>query len=236
MLTIKVVLIALSILSLGNLYSDSPRSYTFGVIVFPPLSVKSSDSTGCEGEAIDRTRHIIEASGNKFTLLCAPPARIYKMMELGQVDFTINVKSTELLKPYTTFIDPRFTTLKLQLYEYDKKGPNTISGIRGFVYLGYRQELIEQGFVFSDSSNPRDSVAMFFKERTKALVTYQRPISHYINTSLNGKLPDNIVVRELLSIGTYYGISKRSEYHDELVDIFNKYITQSGAEQFISDH
>lgn len=231
---VKLSLLLVCLLSVQSLFAEQPKTYTFGVIVFPPLSVILPGSKECVGEAIDRTRHIIESSGHQFKFVCAPPARIYKMMELGQVDFTINVKSTKLLKPHTTFVEPLFTLLNLQMYEYEKDAAKTISGIRGFDYLGFREKLIEEGYTFSDLSTPKDSVAMFFKGRTKALITYQRPISHYLKNYLGDVLPKGIIKKDLLSMGTYYGVSKQSKHHDELITLLQNFIKANGAPDFIS--
>jgi polar amino acid transport system substrate-binding protein len=186
----------------------------------------------CVGKAIDITRTILKTSGYQLKIICAPAARIYKMMEQGKVDFTINVKSTRQLQPHTTFIEPLFTVLNLQLYSYAQKEPLTIAAIRGFDYLGHRQRLETKGYIFSDLATAEDAITMFIRGRTRALITYERPFNNYLKHALNNKLPDGISVSNLQSIGTYYGISKRSPIHDEIMNFFTSYISENQITEF----
>ena len=74
------------------------------------------------------------------------------MIEQGTVDFTVNVKSTQSILPHTTYIEPSFTTIKLNVYTHPNEQPLRIAGIRGFDYLGHRQALVNQSYTFSEGS------------------------------------------------------------------------------------
>ena len=192
-------------------------------------------TTECYGPAIDITKRIIESAGHKLKVLCAPASRIYKMMAQGKVDFTINIKSTQLLKPHTTFIDPRFTTVKLQLLEYDKDMPKIVSGIRGFDYLGYRGKLVSEGYEFSDLATSDEAINVFIKQRTKALLTYDLLINTYINKHMNNEFPEGLSIKDIITLGSHYGVSNHSSNFEEVTNLLRDYVTKHGIKEFTDD-
>ena len=229
-----VILIVMTTLA-SHPFVVTAKTYTMGAFVFPPLSMQKEGTTECYGPAIDITRRIIESAGHELDVLCAPASRIYKMMAQGKVDFTINIKSTQLLKPHTTFIEPRFTTIKLQLFEYDLDMPKIVSGIRGFDYLGYRGKLINEGYQFSDLATSDESITVFIKQRTKALLTYDMLINTYIESYLDNKLPSSIIAKDIITIGSHYGVSNHSPAHKEVIKILSDYAAEYDVTEFTDD-
>ena len=213
-------------------YADTAKTFTMGAFVFPPLSMQKEGTTECYGPAIEISQRIIESAGHKLNVLCAPANRIYKMMAQGKVDFTINIKSTKLLKPHTTFIEPRFTTIKLQMLEYDLDMPKIVSGIRGFDYLGYRGKLVQEGYQFSDLATSDESITVFIKQRTKALLTYDMLINTYRKTYMNNELPAGVTSKDIITIGSHYGVSNHSPLHDEVIQIFSDYVSEFSIKEF----
>lgn len=228
----SVLLINLLVIS-SSYYAGSSKSFTLGITIFPPLTMQDETTNECNGVAIDVSRKIIQHSGHGLKVICAPAARIYKMMEQGTVDFTVNVKSTRQLEPHATFMEPRLTAIKLQLYTHDKDMPSLVAGIRSFDYHGYRQQLEKQNYQFVDVANADDAITMFIKERTKALITYERPFKSYLKRHLNNHVPTGITVEEFLSIGIYYGVSRHSTNHDELISVISQYTEDTGIAEFI---
>ena len=110
--------------------------------------------------------------------------------------------------------------------------PKIVSGIRGFDYLGYRNKLVQDGYEFSDLATSDESITVFIKRRTKALLTYDMLIDTYMDKYLNNKLPENLTILEIISIGSHYGVSVHSKYHDEIISILNDYMAKNSIKEF----
>ena len=112
--------------------------------------------------------------------------------------------------------------------------PLVVSGIRGFDYLGHRQRIEKEGYQFNDLASANDAIEVFFRGRTKALITYEQPFANYLKTKLDNKLPEGISLTEIQSIGTYYGVSKASPSHDAVIELLSDYIVDTGVSEFLS--
>ena len=154
-----------------------------GVHNFPPYFVMD-DNEHCGGEAVELSRNLLQNSGIKLTTVCATPARLYKMLQNGEVDLTINIKQTKALPDNVSFVATPYVQLSLVLLTHGaavarEKHP-TIAAIRGFDYHGQRQVLIDKGYSFIDLPESISAVEMFIKGRSSALLTYEAPFNYYL--------------------------------------------------------
>jgi polar amino acid transport system substrate-binding protein len=148
------------------------------------------------------------------------------------VDISVNVKSTDALQESVSFNTIPFDNLTLNFYTnvIEKDSNKKVATIKGYDYGGFRQHLIDQGYELLDVPNLEDAVRIFANKRTKYLISYGGPVTHYFEseTSNKGSLkPANIDTELLLSIPTYIAISKASQHHDLLVDIFKELDSKS---------
>jgi polar amino acid transport system substrate-binding protein len=175
-----------------------------------------TDNGVCFGEAVDLTREILETADIKVIAVCAPAARLYRMLGNGEIDLTINIKQTKALPANVSFIEPPYTQLSLVLLSHvtaavalNSVEKPTIAAIRGFDYSGQRQRLSAQGYQFVDLPDSIDAVEMFIKGRSNALLTYEAPFNFFMTQRY---LPiATIYDRQLLdTLNTYYAISNTS--------------------------
>ena len=196
---------------------------TFGAIVFPPHTTFDEKTKECVGDSIISTRHILRQYDIEMDVVCASAIRIYKLIESGDADITINVKSTNALKQNVTFIDIPYQSLSLALYSHESiASQRTISGIRGFDYHGQRERLLANGFEFVDLPNSLSALQVFIKRRSSHLISYQGPVEYYLK-EFSEKLQEPLMVTPLLSVDTFYAISKKSHLATELKAAFDGY-------------
>src|SRR5690606_21589824 len=124
-----------------------------GVHNFPPYFVMT-DNDNCGGEAVELSRSLLQNDDITLTTVCATPARLYKMLQSGEVDLTINIKHTRALPDNVSFVATPYVQLSLVLLTHGaavarEKLP-TIAAIRGFDYHGQRQVLVDKGYSFID--------------------------------------------------------------------------------------
>ena len=154
-----------------------------GVHNFPPYFVMT-DNEHCGGEAVELSRNLLQNSDIKLTTVCATPARLYKMLQSGEVDLTINIKHTKALPDNVSFVATPFVQLSLVLLTHGaavaREQHPTIAAIRGFDYHGQRQVLGDKGYSFIDLPDSISAVEMFIKGRSSALLTYEAPFNHYL--------------------------------------------------------
>jgi polar amino acid transport system substrate-binding protein len=192
---------------------------TMGGHYFPPYIVSDETDGSCGGEAVDLTREILAEANIDLQLVCASPARIFKLLLNAEVDFTINIKSTQALSEGVEFVDPPYTQLKLMLYENAQveqgEFEKNIAAIRGFDYHGFRNKLTEQGYHFIDMPDSISAVKMFLAARSSGLITYQTPYNFYLSTH-KWLHPKNSSTTLLTSLDTHYVIATRSPMKERL--------------------
>ncbi len=211
---------------------QAKTSLTFGVAIFPPHTVFNKATKECEGLAIDITRAIFEQKGYSVDILCTSAARIFKMIELGEVDLTINIKSTEALRNHVTFIEPAFSNLQLNLYTNSAHPYDfSLATIRGYDYEGYRSQFENDGFIFVDVPSSEDSIRLFLQNRTFALLSYKGPFDFFIQ-QYNLDSLDSITVKELTLIQTHYAISRKSSHYVSMKTILNRFIKEKQLNMF----
>ena len=203
-----------------------------GVHNFPPYFVMT-DHDNCAGEAVALTRSLLQTDTIKLTTVCATPARLYKMLQSGEVDLTINIKHTQALPDNVSFIAPPYVQLSLILLTHGaavarEKQP-TIAAIRGFDYHGQRQVLTEKGYSFIDLPDSISAVEMFIKGRSSALLTYDAPFNHYLQQH-NLPFEKHYQCQVLEHIDAFYVVSEQST-HKAYID--NK-LTQHALDEQLS--
>ncbi len=197
------------------------NTVVLGVVEFPPLIIKDNEGVSCHGEAVTISRAILELAGYKVEIECPPPARLFERVRKGEIDITVNVKGTKALDNNVTFVEKPFSYLSLVLMTNSGlSGEKTVAAIRGYDYVGLRQELEQQGYTFFDMPNSTDAIQLFQFGRTTHLATYEAPYRYHIE-----RVPDNIselAVSMRRNIPTFFAISNMS---DRKVELFNKLTT-----------
>ncbi|MEH8018112.1 transporter substrate-binding domain-containing protein [Rheinheimera muenzenbergensis] len=205
-----------------------------GVHNFPPYFVMQ-DSNNCGGEAVELTRKLLQTDNIKVTAVCATPARLYKLLQSGDVDLTINIKHTKALPDNVSFIAPPFVQLSLVLLTHGaavarEKQP-TIAAIRGFDYHGQRQILTEKGYTFIDLPDSISAVEMFIKGRSSALLTYDAPFDYYLKQH---QLPfaRNYQCQLLEQLDAFYVMSEQSAAKSYISDKLSQYARKAQLSYF----
>ncbi|WP_414829188.1 substrate-binding periplasmic protein [Alteromonas sp. H39] len=208
------------------------RKITIGLVIFPPLILQDCENGDCSGPAVEISKSVFTQAGFEVEIYCAPAARLYSLIQEGKVDVTINVNSTSAIKQHVDFHTVPFAKLKVALLtNLSLPDVNTVSAIRGFDYHGVRQNLLEQNFTFVDLPNGNDAVHVFLRSRTGGLLTYMRPYRYLIARS-TFPIPDNIHVEEMLELETYFGISKSSPWHDDILSALDSYVEKNKIIRF----
>jgi polar amino acid transport system substrate-binding protein len=202
------------------------QNVTLGILVFPPHSKLDEVTNECVGRFVTITKKILAEYAINIDVVCAPPIRIYRLLENADVDFTINVKSTKALPKNIVFVDTPFDTLRLDLYTHKNTQFNkSVAAIRGFSYHGFRTSLTEQGYEFFDLPNSISAIQLFLKKRTRHLISYRSPVEYYIEEKkLNIK--DDVSVSHLVDVPTYYAISGQSPHLKKLQAAFDDYASK----------
>lgn len=206
----------------------------YGIVAFPPLSIIDPNTSSCTGIAIDKLKAILEKKRLTLGGICAPAARVYKLIDAGEVDLTINVKSTEALKDSVNFFPVPFVTLTLVLVTNPSVDNNFVAAIRGFDYHGYRDQLSYDGLQLLDVPSANDATHLFMRGRTKYLITYLRPFNEFVLSSSVKPTPD-ATIEKLIDIDTFVGISRYSKRQGLIYEALQAYIDESGAKMFIEN-
>jgi polar amino acid transport system substrate-binding protein len=205
---------------------SATQKVTLGIPVFPPHSILDEVTNECVGPFVTITKKILAEYAINIDVFCAPPIRIYRLLEKAKVDFTINIKSTKALPKDIVFVETPFSTLNLDLYTHQNtKSTMSVAAIRGFSYHGFRKRLMVQGYEFFELPNSISAIQLFLKKRTSHLISYRSPVDYYIQEKkLNIK--DDISVLPLLDVPTYYAISGQSPFLEKLQTAFDDYASR----------
>ena len=215
----------------GDAFADD-KTITLALLEFPPHSYTRAGSMECIGYAVEATRFIFAKHGFSLTAICAPAIRVYRMLETGEIDLTINIKSTRLLQDSVDFFDPAYGQLELIMISHADRGfENMVSAIRGFDYHGQRQALEKQGYTFQDTPGSIDAINIFMRERTRHLITYKAPFKFYLES--NGfTLPGEVTVKCLAELKTHYAISKNYKHYRKIMQALKQEAKQLKTERF----
>ena len=209
---------------------DSPAqtNIRMGVHNFPPDFVVSPDGTHCGGPGVEQIRKMLAGAGLQLTTVCVPPARLYLLMEQGEIDLTINIKSTTALqsKPAPIFVEPAFMNLQLVLYSHKKTSEaprdNSVALIRAFDYQGQRSKLSRDGYVMVDLPDATSAIDMFLHQRTQHLLTYEGPFRAYLSAQNQAQL-SQFHRRAIASIPTHIVISAQSAAQQRIAAAITQY-------------
>lgn len=245
MMLIKNLLLTLSFLSFSHtvtaltpLQDDAvaeeteQKIITLGLLEFPPYAYTEEGSQECIGYVVETSKKIFAQYGYSVKAICAPAIRVYRMIQNGKVDLTVNIRSTKMLRDHVTFIPTPYSKLDLLLISHNHKGDEKqISGIRGFDYHRQREKLVSEGFVFQDTPGSIDAIRMFVRERTRHLITYKRPYKFYLEQ--NGfDAPADTQIKFLIDLPTFYAVSNKSKHSDSIIDALEDVIKKTQVKQF----
>ncbi len=228
----KSLLAGFILLYCASVDAQLEKKITIGLVIFTSLTLQESDNGDCSGPAVRISSTLFTQAGFDADIYCAPAARLYTLIKEGKVDVTINVNSTSAIKQHVDFHHIPFAKLKVALLtNLSLAELNTVSAIRGFDYHGVRNKLLEQDFTFVDLPDGNDAVRVFLRGRTGGLLTYMRPYRYLIARSTL-PIPENIHIEEMLEIETYYGVSKSSRWHDDILSALNTYTEKNNISRF----
>ena len=229
-LTITKFSLALFLLVAPLTYAKS--QVVLGTINFPPNIVSDPATGQCSGRYITNLTEILGQYDIELTSVCTNPARLYKLVSQGEVDFTVNVKSTQALKNHVEFIEPAYQVLKLFLYSHAiPEKPGSIAAIRGFDYHGVRLALSEQGYGFVDLPNTEAAIKLFTKKRSTHLISYADPFLYY--TKAQGHTQINAL--HLADVGTFIAVAKTSPHLKTLQLAFDDYARTNQIKLFFKE-
>ena len=199
-----------------------------GLHHFPPYSLME-DSNNCGGEAVVLTRKLLQNDNIQLSTVCATPARLYKMLQNGEVDLTINIKHTKALPQDVSFVTPPYVQLSLLLLTHGaavaRETLPTIAAIRSFDYHGQRQVLTEQGYSFIDLPDSISAVDMFVKGRSSALLTYDAPFDYYLQQH-NLPFAKHYKCQVLEQLDAYFVVSEQSAHKAYIHEKLSQYATR----------
>jgi len=223
----RITLILLTLLFIKPLCAAEVITINVGVTVFKPYSSIDESTGQCVGSGFDITKKLLKPYNIEVNASCSAPARVYRSLSSGTVDLSLNIKSTLALQDKVTFTTIPFDALVLNFYSNPDVSSmnNKIAAIRGYDYNGFKDTLIQKGFEFVDVANAEDAIRLFANKRTKYLLSYEGPFNGYIDNEKGETelLTLNNAQSELLvSIPTYYAISKASPHHALLVKVFKQ--------------
>ena len=201
-----------------------------GLLLFPPDVMLDHETNECVGKNVTITRELLAGYDINVQVICSSHLRIYPMIVNGEVDLTINIKSTETLARHVGFTDVPFGNITLNLYTHIKPTQaKSISAVMGYDYQGYRLKYSQQGFNFIDLPSTISALQVFLKEKTDYLLSYDHPIENYMSQK---KLSWNnrVTITTLQKIDTYYAVVSRSPHYDKLMQAFNDFAVKNQVE------
>ncbi len=206
----------------------SANTVMMGVHNFPPDFVVSQDGQDCGGDGAALARKIMAEAGLQLETRCVTPARLYLLLQKGDIDLTINIKSTAALahQPAPLFVEPPYMTLQLVLYSHKKTSPaphnDSIAAIRAFDYQGQRQQLSARGHQFVDVADATQAIEVFLHRRTEHLLTYEGPFRAYLQ-SHDASVLNQFERRALDSIPAYFVVSPASPLQARIAGAIRHY-------------
>jgi polar amino acid transport system substrate-binding protein len=203
-------------------------------MLFPPFSTEDESTGKCVGRGIDITKSILADYDIEVDVICVPTSRLYRLVENGEVDLTVNQKTNSFLIEELTYINIPAYKYAMSIYTFDgdqTKNKKLLSAVRSFQYMGFRKKFKDQGYRFVDLPDSLASILMFNKRRTDYLLGYNAIFDYYTREA--GIIwPENLTSKKLKDISSYYGVSKRSKHRDKLLHAINDYGLKNKIENF----
>lgn len=218
--------------------TQTEQPVIMGVHHFPPDFIVSPDGKTCGGSGVEQTRKILASAGLQLETTCVPPARLYLLLKHGDIDLTINIKSTTALQsnPAPVFVEPAYLNLQLALFSHkpNSQAPRdrSVALIRAFDYHGQRQQLSRDGFLLIDLPDAPSAIEMFVHQRTQHLLTYEGPFKAYLSSQQHASL-SQYNHRAIATIPTYFVISAQSTQRQRIVSALEQYAAAHRCRLFV---
>jgi len=194
--------------------SAAPVVLKMGVHNFPPDIVVNADGS-CGGPGLELSRNIFSAAGMQVEPICITPARMYLLLDSGDIDFSINIKSTLKLSRQHLPVEPPYSKLQLVLYSHNHNSSaprdDSVAAIRAFDYQGQRQQLLQRGYIFVDLPDSVSASQFFLHQRSQHLITYDGPFRSFLNKE-QPELLKALQRKPITSIDTFYILSAQSKH------------------------
>lgn len=221
---LKSILLFLLLLGPFIASATEPQINLVGVGgIFPPHAYIDKVTHKCTGNAVRKMLGWLEHAGYKVKPMCIPSARSYKMLEQGHADFTINIKSTLAIKDFVSFVGPKVTTFKLNVYRAKSKDNHfSIAAVRGYNYAGLRQKYENEGFRFVDLPESSSAIRLFVAGKVNYLLAYQGPFEYFLDQN-DITIDFEYDTNTIFSADAYLAVSKKSQFHDNLVEYFSDF-------------
>lgn len=205
---------------------------TLGIILFPPNTRYDPVKKECTGHTINVVRHILNKHDISMEVVCGTAARIYKLLDLGTIDFTFNIKSTRAVTDRVVFVEPAFSIISLRMYSHKGQStPGTVAAIKGFDYNGLRDSLTSEGYEFVDLPNTISAIQVFLREKSDHLMAYSGPMDYYLDhTEIN--LAPHISFQEMFSANSHIALNKKSDKLEMLNTLFSRYAHDNSLQIF----
>lgn len=204
------------------------QNLVIGLIIFPPYMNKNADGK-CYGSAIADIRNIFPRKDYQLELYCASPLRIYRDFNKGDVDITINIKSTKVLSKNVIYSREPYQLLDIVLNTRLQSTNKKIVSISGYNYDGVRDELSRQGYQFIDVANTKEAVTVFFRGGADAILSYKKPFEHYeslVRQNVQLNHANNVSKQTILkATPTYFTVNKLNKNSLELAQKIDDYFT-----------
>ena len=217
--------------SVRDLYAR--QSVTLGIILFPPNTRYDSVEKACVGESIDMVRYILWQKHIHMNVVCGTAARIYKLLETDEIDFTFNIKSTGAVAGKVTFVEPAFRVIRLRMYSRGSRWDSgSVAAIQGFDYNGLRKNLTLRGYTFLDLPSTISALKVFQTKQSEHLLAYAGPIDYYLNDS-GISFASDVTYREVFRVNSYIAINNKSQHLPLLLDVFGDYARDNQLHYFM---
>lgn len=212
--------------------SAAPVVLKMGVHNFPPDIVVHADGS-CGGPGLELSRSIFEAAGMQVEPVCIIPARMFLLLDSGDIDFSINIKSTRKLSRAHVAVAPAYSKLQLVLYSHldSSSAPrdDSVAAIRAFDYQGQRQQLMQQGYFFVDLPDSVSASQFFLHQRSQHLLTYEGPFRAYL-LAQQPDLLKSLQRKPITSIDTFYILSAKSPYQATMQQAIHQFAKKHHCE------
>ena len=117
--------------------SKSEKVIIHARTIFPPLIDLDPTTQRCLGKSVTRVENMLQKAGFVVKTICMPAARVYRSIQQGDADVTVNLKSTPSLKDHVSFSPKPYSNLSVNLYTFNNGlADKHISSVRGFGYGG----------------------------------------------------------------------------------------------------
>ena len=189
-----------------------------GLHNFPPEIVVHDDGS-CGGPGLVLSQVVFADFGMKVEPVCITPARMYLLLDSGDIDFSINIRSTEKLSRQHLAVAPPYSELQLVMYSHLPRSTaprdNSVAAIRAFDYQGQRNLLLQRGYHFIDLPDSVSASQFFLHQRSQHLLTYDGPFRALLQAQNPAQLKD-LQRKAITSIDTFYILSARSAHQQAM--------------------